>query len=123
MNSWRRSDSVVHMIPCNQIATRNPLYYVHLSKYSLVQKHHPGSVMDYLLGSSQHGTEVAFPGLISGLTKGETAQEDHLSLNKGASFQPTYEFLSPGCKLESLEASFKICLEPRLYYSHTQLDC
>lgn len=62
--------------------------------------------MDHLLGSSQHGTEVALPGLISGLTKGETAQEDHLSLNKGAPFQPTYEFLSPGCKLESLEASF-----------------
>ena len=123
MNSWRRSDSTVHMTPCNQTAARNPLYYVRLSKHSLVQKHQPGRAMDHLLGSSQHGTEVALPGLISGLTKGETAQEDHLSLNKGASFQPTYDFLSPGCKLESLEASFKICLAPRLYYSQTQSDC
>ena len=79
--------------------------------------------MGSLLGSSQHSPEVTFPGLISRLMKGETAQEDHLSLDKGASFQPTYEFLSPGCKLESLEASFKICMEPRLCYSQTQLDC
>lgn len=82
MNFRRRSETLIHTIVWNQIASRKALSYVCLSKHGLVQEHY-------------RGPEVACsPGLANGFTKGETAQEDELSWNQAASFHPNWDSFS-----------------------------
>lgn len=111
MNFWRGSETVIHVILCNQTASRNPLYHVRLSKYSLVQEHHPGSNMGSPSDSSQPGAEVTWPGQWT--YEGRNSPRESSQLEQG-SLLPTklWQFLNPDCKLESLEVPFKTSWSP-----------